>query len=79
MQEELPGRGTFDPTENDRAAMRLDRLGNGMGRHFDPLSGDGTGSCSHSTRVNSACVNQCRPTSATSGGWVKRWRLTQGS
>lgn len=41
VKEEFPGLGTFDPTENDRAAMRLDRLGNGMGRHFDPLAGDG--------------------------------------
>jgi len=38
---EFPGLGTFDSTENDRAAVRLDRLGNRMGRHFDALAGDG--------------------------------------
>ena len=41
MKVEFPGLGTYDPTENDRAAVRLDRLGNRMGRHFDALAGDG--------------------------------------
>jgi len=31
VQVEFPGLGPFEPTENDRAAVRLDRLGNRMG------------------------------------------------
>ena len=41
-EEELPGLGAFHPTEDDRAAMRLDRLGREMGRHCDPLTGPGS-------------------------------------
>ena len=42
VEEQFPGRGSFDPTQHDRAVVRLDRLGTGMGRHCEPLSGDGS-------------------------------------
>jgi len=70
VKEKLPGLGTFDPTQDDRAAMCFDRLGNGLGRHCDLLTGDG--SWLHA-RTMPAVSSACRePVAArrlaTSGG-----------
>jgi hypothetical protein len=37
-EEQLPGLGAFHPTQDDRAAMGVDRFGRKMGRHCDPLT-----------------------------------------
>jgi len=42
MNEEFPRLGACDATDDDQASVRLDRRGNGMGRHFDSLGGDGS-------------------------------------
>ena len=49
-EEELPDLGAFHPTEDDSAAVRLDRLGGGMGRHGNPLTGAGSWAPITSTR-----------------------------
>ena len=69
VKEQFPGRRTCNSTYDDRAAVRLDRLGNGMGRHFDPVNGDG--SWLHAGTVpgvNSACCEPVPPDVRTSGG-----------
>ena len=60
VKKEFPGFGPFDPTDSDRAAVRFDRLGDGEGRHFDPLSGDGLGTHAHTVLWNHSVCDKRR-------------------
>ena len=59
---EFPGLGSVDPPQDDQAAVRLDRLGNGTGRQLG--SRGGGGSRLHARTVRAAGSPCCEPATA---------------
>ena len=75
MKEEFPCVRTFDPTQHDRAAVRFDRFGDGMGRHFDPVNGDGSWLHARTVPAVSSAYREPLPPDVLRrrAAWIKRW------